>query len=62
MSLKRFMTAPQMGVVNFRKTEEFDRADRASRVVKTESLVEFCRAAILERAAAILAEKGRGGR
>jgi uncharacterized protein (DUF1778 family) len=30
-------------------------------VVKAESLTEFCRAAILERAEGILAEKRRGG-
>jgi hypothetical protein len=45
-----------------RTAEEFDRADRASRLVKAESLTEFCREAILERAEGILAEKSRGGR
>lgn len=53
--------APPWNVL-FRTAEEFDRADRASRLVKAESLTEFCRAAILERAEGILAEKSRGGR
>lgn len=53
--------APPWNVL-FRTADEFDQADRASRVAKAESLVEFCRAAILERAAVILAEKQRGGR
>jgi hypothetical protein len=52
--------APPWNVI-FRTAEEFDKADRASRVVKAESLTEFCRAAILERAEGILAEKRRGG-
>jgi hypothetical protein len=46
----------------FKTAEEFDRADRASRLVKAESLTEFCRAAILERADDLLAKKERGGR
>ena len=41
--------APPWNVI-FRTAEEFDKADRASRVAKAESLTEFCRAAILERA------------
>ena len=53
--------APPWNVL-FRTAEEFDRADRASRLVKAESLTEFCREAILERAEGILAEKSRGGR
>jgi ParB-like chromosome segregation protein Spo0J len=53
--------APPWNVL-FRTAEEFDRADRASRLAKAESLTEFCRAAILERAEGILAEKERGGR
>ena len=44
------------------RSEEFDKADRASRAAKAESLTEFCRAAILERAEGILAQKERGGR
>ena len=53
--------APPWNVL-FRTAEEFDKADRASRLVKAESLTEFCRAAILERAEGILANKERGGR
>ena len=53
--------APPWNVI-FRTAEEFDKADRASRVAKAESLTEFCRAAILERAEGILANKERGGR
>ena len=52
--------APPWNVI-FRTAEEFDKADRASRVAKAESLIEFCRAAILERAEGILAEKKRSG-
>ena len=50
--------APPWNVI-FRTAEEFDKADRASRMVKAESLTEFCRSAILERAEGILAAKGR---
>jgi hypothetical protein len=53
--------APPWNVI-FRTAEEFDRADRASRLAKAESLIEFCREVILEKAAGILAEKERGGR
>jgi len=53
--------APPWNVI-FRTAEEFDKADRASRLAKAESLTEFCRAAILERAEGILANKERGGR
>ncbi len=53
--------APPWNLI-FRTAEEFDKADRASRLVKAESLTEFCRAAILQRAEGILAEKKRGGR
>lgn len=53
--------APPWNVL-FRTAEEFDKADRASRAAKAESLTEFCRAAILERAEGILAQKERGGR
>lgn len=53
--------APPWNVI-FRTAEEFDKADRASRAAKAESLTEFCRAAILERAEGILANKERGGR
>jgi len=34
-------------------------SDRASRVVKAESLTEFCRAVILEKADDLLAKKSR---
>ncbi len=50
--------APPWNVL-FRTAEEFDKADRASRLVKAESLTEFCRAAILERADDLLAKKTR---
>ena len=50
--------APPWNVI-FRTAEEFDKADRASRVAKAESLTEFCRAAILERADDLLAKKAR---
>lgn len=50
--------APPWNVI-FRTAEEFDKADRASRVAKAESLTEFCRAAILERADDLLAKKTR---
>lgn len=39
--------------------QEFDRADRASRIVKSESLEDFCRRVILKRADEIIAEKNR---
>ena len=50
--------APPWNVI-FRTAEEFDRADRASRVVKAESLREFWRKAILTMADGILAAKTR---
>ncbi|MEO5913997.1 MAG: hypothetical protein ABIS50_07165 [Luteolibacter sp.] len=43
----------------FRTAEEFDRADRASRVIKAESLTDFCRNAILAKADELLAKKSR---
>jgi hypothetical protein len=43
----------------FRTADEFDRADRASRLLKAESLKDFCRNVILERADEILAQKSR---
>ena len=43
----------------FRTADEFDRADRASRILKAESLTEFCRAVILEKADELLAKKSR---
>ena len=45
--------------VIFRTAEEFNRADRASRLVKAESLREFCRNAILTMADGILSAKSR---
>jgi hypothetical protein len=45
--------------VIFQTAEEFDRADRASRILKAESLTEFCRAVILEKADDLLAKKAR---
>ena len=50
--------APPWSVI-FKTAEEFDRADRASRVVKSESLIEFCRSVLLKRADEILGEKTR---
>ena len=44
----------------FDTAEEFDRADRASRVIGAESLKEFCRETILARADEILARQKRG--
>ncbi len=44
----------------FLTEEQFDRADRASRIVKAESLKEFCRNIILTRADEIIADKKRG--
>lgn len=44
----------------FDTAEEFDRADRASRVIGAESLKEFCRETILARADKILARQKRG--
>jgi hypothetical protein len=46
--------------VLFRTAEEFDRVDRASREMKAESITEFCRYVLLQRADEILAEKERG--
>ena len=50
--------APPWNVI-FQTAEEFDRADRASRILKAESLTEFCRAVILEKADDLLAKKAR---
>jgi len=50
--------APPWNVI-FRTAEEFDRADRASCLVKAESLREFCRNAILTMADGILSAKSR---
>ena len=50
--------APPWNVI-FQTAEEFDRADRASRILKAESLTEFCRAVILEKADDLIAEKSR---
>lgn len=48
--------APPWNVI-FKTAEEFDRADRASRAVKSESLLEFCRGVLLKRADEILEAK-----
>jgi translation initiation factor IF-3 len=45
--------------VLFKTAEEFDRVDRASRVVDAESVTEFCREVLLKRAEEILEEKAR---
>jgi hypothetical protein len=46
--------------VLFQTADEFDRVDRASRALGSESLIEFCRGVLLRRADEILAEKSRG--
>ena len=43
----------------FHSHDEFSRVDRASRIVKSESLEEFCRHSILKRADEILAARKR---
>lgn len=50
--------APPWNVL-FRTAEEFDQVDRASRALKSESLIEFCRGVLLKRAGEILSEKSR---
>lgn len=51
--------APPWNVL-FQTADEFDRVDRASRVVDAESVTEFCRGVLLKRADEILEEKARG--
>jgi hypothetical protein len=51
--------APPWNVL-FQTADQFDRVDRASRAVKAESVIEFCRGVLLNRADEILAEKSRG--
>ena len=48
--------APPWNVL-FQTAEEFDRVDRASRAVKAESVIEFCRGVLLRRADEILEAK-----
>lgn len=43
----------------FQTAEQFDRADRASRIIKSESLLEFCRETILARADELIANQAR---
>lgn len=43
----------------FQSHEEFSRVDRASRIVRSESLEDFCRHSILKRADEILAARKR---
>ena len=43
----------------FQSDEEFSKADRASRIVKSESLEDFCRHSILKRADEILTARKR---
>lgn len=50
--------SPPWNVI-FRTADEFDRADRASREIDSESLTEFCRGVILAAADEILAKNGR---
>ena len=49
---------PQWNLI-FSTEEQFQRADRASRIVGAESFTEFCRQAILKEADEILATKKR---
>jgi uncharacterized protein YpiB (UPF0302 family) len=44
----------------FRTAEEFDQVDRASRAVKAESVIEFCRDVLLRRADEIMDGKSSG--
>ena len=44
---------------DFRTADEFDLADKASRMVKSESFTDFCRGAILMRAEQIIEETER---
>jgi hypothetical protein len=48
--------APPWNVL-FKTADEFDRVDRASREIKSESLIEFCRGVLLKRADEILEAK-----
>ncbi len=48
--------APPWNVL-FQTADEFDRVDRASRAVKAESVIEFCRGVLLRRADEILEAK-----
>ena len=50
--------APPWNVI-FQTAEEFDRADRASWILKAECLTESCRAVILEKPDDLLAKKAR---
>ena len=50
--------APPWNVI-FKTEDEFDRADRASRIVNAESIKDFCRTAILEKADELLSKKAR---
>lgn len=43
----------------FQSDDEFNKVDRASRIVKSESLEDFCRHSILKRAEEILAARRR---
>ena len=43
----------------FQSNEQFSKVDRASRIVKSESLEDFCRQSILKRADEILAARKR---
>ncbi len=56
--MNRDRQAPPWNVI-FQTADEFDRADRASRILKAESLKDFCRHAILEKADEVLAKKAR---
>lgn len=51
--------APPWNVL-FQTAEQFDQVDRASRLAKAESVIEFCRETLLKRAEEILSEKSRG--
>ena len=52
--------SPPQWILLFETEEEFQRVDRASRLVHAESFGEFCRHVLLERANEILERKKRG--
>lgn len=51
---------PPQWILMFETEEEFQRVDRASRMVDAESFADFCRDAILAKADEILERKRRG--
>jgi hypothetical protein len=51
---------PPQWILMFHTEEEFQRVDRASRIVDSDSFTEFCRQTLLRRADEIIEEKKRG--